>query len=814
MGVYSWPDPPSRIAHDAQFDFSGGENSVGDKALLKENEVAQLQNLLQKRGGGGCTARGGHKLLVAAAAAGRMIQEFDQSSGQIITYQQSGAVFYDETMMPRYVLFNATVAINDAANFGARARFNQLILYAVFSYANPGAGATFVFEVSDGAGGWIDKTASITASVANSKQMRGVPGEWTFSWPVFSDWLPDQVNGGAYLYWIRIRCTLGGAEANALVQGQRRVRSDWLGQRKLAIATTNQLYECPLFSGVRLVESWSATNRFARTGGAALNDYFYMHSDGQRNLRRWNGARGSTRSTFNNAPTDAGLIAPVAPTLNAATGGLGAGYNNGATIRYRASYLYGPEGILGESPPSPSVEQVFTGAGQWRANVNLLNMINNAGATDVYGIKVYATNDVTAADASERDQMWRYLLIATIVRDDATWVATVLQDAKLPRAVSGQASPISYVNTPPFYPKGVTTGGDRLWIWNDHFVACSDIRAGDSWDPDFVFKYQQVVAAFWWDEVMLVFAPNRIYAINGINSGAPYQTVFFDGFGCVQPESITVGDGYLYFMSRLGPARLSKLGGVELLALGRTFESTNYWGGTAAERRMAMGAYFNHRYWIPIDNGSDKDGCNANVAVYDMFGRGWSYLTYQTAAFVQLPIGTLAVVHAPLDHPLANQLVLVGFPDTATGSENRSFSLFEYGTTDRWTTFPYDGAAITTQFTSRGLPMGALERTKEYRKGHVRVRFPFQSVLRTVLVELLPDVGGAPSQQVTVGGSNAGVSYVDIRWEHTVAAKPAGGFFMENCPQLYISASSDLGFDIVGWWLEAEIEEFETGWTV
>lgn len=779
-----------RTRVDAQVDFSGGANPFTHPVLLRPNEVQVLENAFA-RVGGGAEARKGYKYYDGGGSSdqGTAIFEMGQSTGTILTFENIGPNWYDETMQSRFRVFNITPAVGDAVYFGAREKFNQLILFMLFAFLV--TDWTFVWEVSDGAGGWIDKTASIVESVANSKKWAGAVGEWLFSWPDFADWLPQQVETRGYQYWLRSRVSVAGtATGNDAFHGQRRVRGDWVGRRHLMTADTGHLWEWPgLTLTKRAVETWTTGQRIARTNAAVLNDYLYYSSSGQRPLRRWNGSRGTTRAGGTNVPVDAGLTVPAACTLSQPTANPNA-FPTGGIWRYRLSFEFGPEGILGESRPSASTEITMTGVNNIRVTFAAAKAF--AATSDVYSILVYRTvNDLSATTiGSYRDRIEGFQLVKRIIVEDADWTAGFWEDTYVAPI---EQSPIAYTNTPPFYPKGIVAGGDRLWIWNDLFVAWSDIGRGDSWDPSNIAKFSEVRGIVYRDKRLYVFQDNDISYIDLPAVGLPDIQYFWRGLGNVEPDAISVYENQVHFVSRDGPARIIGRR-VELTGKYRVLEDSSYWGGAVGQRRIASAAGFQGRIWIGVDKAANAGPGLGSVATLDLLvnERGaWSRHPYPEKW------GTFGVVHATLDHPLARQPILCAFADGSFTSDYFKLAVLEYGTTDKWTTLATDGTKITTTIRTRPLIMQAADRFKEYHHIHAIVRMVRTAASGVTVTAQPKSISGRTDGKIlTYTPSTADVAK-DITFALTEAA--GGGRYRDTAPYIEVIAISDTGYVLVSW---------------
>jgi len=788
------------LEQDAQIDFSGGANPFAHVALLSDSEADFLTNCFP-RVGGGVEARKGYKLYNAVSTdQGTAIFEMNQSTGTIMTFVDVGSNYYDETMQPNYRLFNQTPGTNDAVYFGAREKFNALILNILFPYVV--AGNTFLWRVSNGSGGWIDKTSSIIETITNSKQMRGVTGEWTFSWPDFSDWLPNAVETRTYQYWLQILCNLGGTNGGSDVfHGQRRVRGDWVGRRHLITTDIARITEWPgLTQTPRAVESWPTGQRIQRTQAAMLNDYLYYSGDGQKPLRRWNGSRGVTRTGVSNNPVDAGLLAPSAPTLSQPTANAAA-YPNGFVVRYRLAFDYGPESILGESPPSASAE-ITISAGPNNVRVTFTSAKTQAASRDVAAIRVYGTINLAATTSgSERDRIAGFLLLKRILRDDADWINGYWEDTYVQRGID---HPISYTNTPPFYPKGVVAGGERLWIWNELFVAASDIDRGDSWDPVNTFGFDGIKGIAYRGKKLFVFTADDIQTIEMPPVGLPDVQYFWRGVGCHQPDTIATIYDQIHFVSREGPARV--IGErVELTGKFRVFEDSTYWNGQAPQRRLGAAAGFDGRVWFAADGGGSGPAVKtlATLSLLPSERGAWSRHQFNLSTILW---GTFGVVHAPLDHPLARQSILCAFADGSYPANYYKLAILEYGTTDAWTTVETDGTIIQTVIRTRAIALGAADRFKSFVHGHLLLTFRRTAATGiTVSMRLQSNHGRANSQLITFTPLTTNVEGVDVTF---LLTDSGGGESRDTAPSLLITATSDTGFILASWVIRGRVEDY------
>jgi hypothetical protein len=141
---------------------------------------------------------------------------------------------------------------SDLERSSTRLILNILAAYLVTDW-------TFVWEVSNGSGGWIDITLTIVESVANAKKFGGRDrGVGLLLAGSLQGWLPQQVDLFQYQYWLRARVSVvGSAPGSDVVHGQRRVRGDWVGRRHLMTADTGHLWEWPgLTLTRRAVETW------------------------------------------------------------------------------------------------------------------------------------------------------------------------------------------------------------------------------------------------------------------------------------------------------------------------------------------------------------------------------------------------------------------------------------------------------------------------------------------------------------------------------------------------------------------------------
>lgn len=806
---------PVKIVPDFQSDFSGGENSVTHPALLKANEAQQLINCFPRLGGG-LEARRGFKFFTDAGLQGNRIFEMDQSTGTILTHEEVGNKWYDETMSPRYRLFEQTPRTNDAAYFGAREKFGQLVLYLINAYVPANATQGLVYEYSSGSGTWVDFTADVSAALADDKKLAvaigTTPREIKLSWnpdlphPGGAAWVPDQVETRTYQYWVRIRVTVdlqnGGSD---VVQGQRRLRGSWVGRRHMLTGHTNgQINEWPgLTLTLRAVET-PVASRIERIDAAFLNDHLYYASDGQRSLRRWGGSRGTTRLLMDNSPADATLASPNAAPTETRQANVNA-YPVGFVIRARISYEHGPEGILGESMPSASREiAAAIAAGGEQITWNISAAVTQAASLGVNAILLYATYDLAGKLVSERDQMGGFLLIRRVVRDSAEWLAGTVVDTFFTRIAQ---TPIAYTNTPPFYPKYVVAGGERIWIANELFVAWSDIGRGDSWNPKNIAAFKDIRGLLYRGKRCLVAHENDWSYIDLPALGLPDIQYFWRGIGLAQPDSLTVIQDQAHFVSRDGPARIIE-DRIEFTGFGRVWQSLGWWASLAGERRLAPAATYKNRIYLGIDPGGSGPAIQQQATLdLEVNDRGsWSQHTFNKAVGTPIRWGTYGVVHCPLDHALARQLILGAFGDGSFTSDFGKLAILDYGTTDAWTTLQTDGVKISTTINTRSIVMKAIDRFKSFVRGMLHLRY-WRTASSGVncLVTMASQHNRNGSTILTHTPSTIAGKDSDYTFKPT---DTGGGAYRDTAGYLSLVAIHDTGFVLTSWLLEATIDDF------
>jgi hypothetical protein len=326
---------------------------------------------------------------------------------------------------------------------------------------------------------------------------------------------------------------------------------------------------------------------------------------------------------------------------------------------------------------------------------------------------------------------------------------------------------------------------------------------------------------------LLVFHDEGIEQIENINLGLAQVSWFHRGYGCVQPDSITVGDGKVFFNSRFGPAVALVQQGyvfepsgepsvkqVALLGMDRVWQSANYWNEIMGERSLAMGAFFNHRWWIPVDAGGASNYVLNTVGCYDNRGQGWwTRLQFTGASSVAIRWGALGVIHAPLDHPLARKVILVGFPDydgTNLSSQACKLKELEYGTTDDWGTLATDGQTIVPLIDSKACAFGMLDRWKNYKRLYARMRYPALAAL-TGSVKMKADQAGADSATMAFNADNTHTS-MDVKKLISETSARGSGPYRDIGARLEFTAVTDSGWELTGWELGADIEAEQLAW--
>lgn len=114
-------------------------------------------------------------------------------------------------------------------------------------------------------------------------------------------------------------------------------------------------------------------------------------------------------------------------------------------------------------------------------------------------------------------------------------------------------------------------------------------------------------------DYLFVFKQNSIY----IAEGPPFRfSLLSPQFGTICPNSILVYNGWVYFMSGAGPARIKPSGEFEILTEGFTKATTNIDGGTADLNGTGVSSFFSTMLYPFSTNGFNSPANFAHRKVY------------------------------------------------------------------------------------------------------------------------------------------------------------------------------------------------------
>jgi len=796
--------------------------SDGPYMLEPPGTLTALQNM-RLRPGGYAEARGGmEKLKPSGGTSAEPVTSGGTSAGiQVSTsngwlrgFASSGSIWsVNQQFNPGYYKPFANGDVDDAFYEGSDAPFGRSG-YKMQVAAN--WNVTLVREYWDGAA-WSALTMQETFGWTTIDTTSAVDGY--DSWQIPSNWaatvIGNTTTGNILKYWKRTRIS-----AKVAVTTVPRLSSAFMqsiGMRELYVLSQQPYTAGP--NGKLMRYDQSAAGGTAQY--FAVDSAMYSSPESIPSVAAYSGRvfmtnPKETKKWDGNAFQDVGNARPTAPGSSRQAGaGLGAGI-----WRYYVAFGYGP---LGNDPPFTTNGYLAPTFGISRATLvvptanadpnDANSIVTTAGnervridwsalsvSSSVSCIIIYRTQDLTNVNVAQRDAVpaypWvnldRFYLITTTTWDDTGGAF-----------IDGAAQAVLYDNLPP-------RGSRYCFIFENRLVLGGG--PGSGWyysDPFFpdqfnnTFQFLQFVRAQGGRDMGGVefggwgvfFTEDQTWGAQNLDADVPYLIPIHSGVGCVAPNSIAVGDGWLIWAardgiyawdgSRAGPKNVSG-------KFKHTFASLNFeaHGGSRA-------VIHNHKYdltFVDAKNGQIGTAFTLNLENFE-----WATRTTNDK---KIP---LCLIHAPLGHADAgvpHALYAKATIGTSSASDATSYSpcVADYTTQD-------DGTNYTCLATAHfPLPPGGTFSPK-------RVLAYYDALdgwVTPALSVAASNIGEGDVGTITTGGPDTGTDYSIIAGTYSLQSSGTSDL------KVTLSASSAAGGAVYGqrffgMVLEGEEGEFRQG---
>jgi len=478
--------------------------------------------------------------------------EHTMADGYVWTATTGGSVFSANLAQRAYfTIWISGAQVDDAIYIFSDQKFSRVVFNigqgSFFSPTDP----TFVYEYPT-ASDWGSHGALTTTSVP----VFNVAGEQVLEFADPGTQWVRSVRNGVYGYGVRIRITdVGSGIGSPVTQADQKVFADWVGARQIYVASADATTSTAngtlkyygqttdIAASSNTVSSTLFSGGYARARFASYRNLLFMVNG--KDQKRWD----------NNTLSDMGFVAPTFSTFTAAADAATGSYVDGV-FKYAISLGYGPAGEWGESDAVQSAS-VATPAGN-PVNLAWTFTSDTTLADKVY---VYRSVDLSSVPGSNTSlySSFPFFRIATLTRNAGGSLPSTYQD-------TSQAFPFPPVemdivtNAPPTKCKFIAVHKNRI------FLASNPQYPGRSWWSDVfeeAFNQDENFADFTrstggqltgiveFADQVVHFTEDKMYGVSNVDQDVPsiYEIA---NVGCIAPDSIQAGFGYLCWLSRNG----------------------------------------------------------------------------------------------------------------------------------------------------------------------------------------------------------------------------------------------------------------------
>lgn len=253
---------------------------------------------------------------------------------------------------------------------------------------------------------------------------------------------------------------------------------------------------------------------------------------------------------------DMGFASPTGALTTAVGGGTGLT----GLFHYVVTYGYGAAGELGESNGLQTTATVAPVNQDVTVTLSGLTSVPAKGTVDV--IYVYRSVDLsTVAAVSTSYGAFPFYRVKTVTRDANGAFPATTQDSsmKVPQPIA-TLNPVS--NLPPSRCQFVVPHRSRMFMAKNHVypgrVWWSKNFEPESFNQDEDFSDLTagsgggITGMAEFADQMIVFTEDTMYGITNVDQDQPYIYVIAKGVGCIAPDSLKSGYGFLFWMARGG----------------------------------------------------------------------------------------------------------------------------------------------------------------------------------------------------------------------------------------------------------------------
>lgn len=588
-----------------------------------------------------------------------------------------------------------TGVVNDAVYFGADYPFNRL--QANFDIAASWT-VTLVYEYWNGSA-WTALTTSETLTFSTAPEYA--------SWTLPTNWatttVGDALAGNILKYWMRIRISVSTSVTN--VPQAQAAYGFWPGMRE-----AYAMSQSPRTSSVA-----GTLKRYGQTGTTgewfSINTALYSASGSPTRSASYRGrlflVNGKDQKRWDGSQfVDIGLSASAATGTLTAAAGTGKG---GGVWRYYFAWGYGPCQI--QSVPGITLQQdvqPLYGYGQAKyigevtttagANELVTVKLTSTPPADASSVAIYVTQDLTNVATGDRGNFPAFLTTSFERHDfsgtgDFTGgfgvpTGTGFSD-QFPRPLFPPKEALTYDVSPPSRSKFIAVYQNRLFLADQDTIYWSDPFTIDVFSLKSTTGFIRLARAHGgrnmgiveFADQLVAFTEDQTWGVTNVDLDVPQLYPIHPGIGCVAPDSIAVGDGWLVWMAKdgfyawngnpKGPVKVSE-----------DFDQS-FWNLSFENHGGSRATIHNRQYVVRLSNPDYSTIGSAYKLTLD--NMKWSTMTPTGFSSTLFPFAT---IHAPLGNNDAGVLHPIwGKGDYGTGAVDYSLYLGELTTQDSGTNY-------------------------------------------------------------------------------------------------------------------------------
>jgi hypothetical protein len=461
--------------------------------------------------------------------------------------------------------FPGSPTVTDALYVGSDSPFSRIS--ASLCRAGAWVSATFVYEYWNGA--WTALTTAETISWTTSPTLQFA------SWTLPSDWttttVGDAGTGNVLKYWMRIR--LSAINTPTVIPLVQVFYSYGSGMREVFVATQSPRTSATAGTLKRHGQSSTTEEWFA------VNSALFSASASPSRMVSYRGrvilVNGKETKRYDGSNfVDLGIpVGSLASAFTVALGGVTSGGLGNGVWRYYAAYGCGPcqnyaayadrqdaQALYGVGQ-AVYIGEVTTVAG---ANENVTFTYVATTQADVGAVYLYRTQDLTNVPSNQRAAFPAFLVQSFRRKNDSGTTPFEVVDVSYSDQVLAPAFPPqeakAYDVSPPTRCRFVGVHQNRLLLGDAETWYISDPFTPDVWSAKSTTAYIRLAKATGgrhmggveFGDQFVMFTEDQTWGLTNIDLDVTQLYPIAEGVGCIAPDSIAIGDGWLVWLAKDG----------------------------------------------------------------------------------------------------------------------------------------------------------------------------------------------------------------------------------------------------------------------